>query len=92
MERWQETLAAYAELSAQERRLAEAHGTPRLSDAEAMDHAAGMMERYHRLFLRTLRALQDQRRLGRPVVVRRAGQVNIAQQQVNVCPPPPSGR
>jgi hypothetical protein len=50
----------------------------RLSDAEAMDHAAGMVERYHRLFLRTLRALQDQRRLGRPVVVRRAGQVNIA--------------
>jgi hypothetical protein len=84
MERWQETLGAYAELSAQDRRLAEGQGTPRLSDAEPMEHAAGMAERYHRLFLRSLRALQDQRRLGRPVVVRRAGQVNIAQQQVNV--------
>ena len=32
----------------------------------------------------TLRALQERRRLGAPVVVRRANQVNIAQQQVNV--------
>jgi hypothetical protein len=43
-----------------------------------------MVERLHRLYLRTLRALQDQRRLQPPVVVRRAGQVNVAQQQINV--------
>jgi hypothetical protein len=87
MERWQETLGAYAELSAHYRRLAEGRGTPRLSDVEAMDHAAGMVDRYHRLFLRTLRALQDQRRLGRPVVVQRAGQVNIGERQLNVSGP-----
>jgi hypothetical protein len=43
-----------------------------------------MVERCHRLFLRALRALQDRRRLGPPVLVRRANRVHIAQQQVNV--------
>jgi hypothetical protein len=43
-----------------------------------------MVERLHRLYLRTLRALQDQRQLQPAVVVRRAGQVNVAQQQINV--------
>jgi hypothetical protein len=42
-----------------------------------------MVERCHRLYVRTLRALQDLRRL-EPVVVRRAGQVNVAHQQINV--------
>jgi hypothetical protein len=42
-----------------------------------------MVERCHRLYLRTLGALQDLRRRP-PVVVRRAGQVNIGGQQVNV--------
>jgi hypothetical protein len=55
VERWQETLGAYAELTAQDRRTAEGRGTPRLSDAEAMDHAAEMAECYHRKNLRTLR-------------------------------------
>jgi hypothetical protein len=55
----------------------------RLTDAQATAEAAGMAERCHRLFLRSLRALQDRRRLGLPVV-RRANQVNIAQQQVNL--------
>jgi hypothetical protein len=44
--------------------------TPRVTNAEA----AGMVERLHGLYLRTLRALQDQRWLQPPVVVRRAGQ------------------
>jgi hypothetical protein len=57
--------------------------TPRVSDAEALAEAAGMVERLHRLYVRTLRALQDLRRL-EPVVVRRAGQVNVAHQQINV--------
>jgi hypothetical protein len=96
VERWQETLAEYALLAAQDRHRAaegrEGSGMPRLSDAEAMDQAAGMVERFHRLYLRTLRALLDQRRLGRPVIVRRAGQVNIAQQQVNVAGPAGAAR
>ena len=43
-----------------------------------------MVERYHRLFLKALEALQRQRRLAPAVVVRNAGQVNVAGQQVNV--------
>jgi hypothetical protein len=54
--------------------------------AETLRRAAGMVERLHRLYLRTLRALQDQRRLQPPLVVRRAGQVNVAHQQINVAP------
>jgi hypothetical protein len=42
-----------------------------------------MVERCHRIYLRTLKALQDLRRRT-PVIVRRAAQVNIGQQQVNV--------
>jgi hypothetical protein len=52
--------------------------------AETLGRAAGMVERCHRLYLRSLRALQDQRRLQPLVVVRRSGQVNVAQQQINV--------
>jgi hypothetical protein len=55
----------------------------RLSEAEMTEEAAAMVERWHRLFLKTLEALQDLRRRP-PVVVRRAGQVNIAGQQVNL--------
>ena len=43
-----------------------------------------MVERLHRLYSRTLRALQDQRRLQPPIIVPRAGRVNVAQQQINV--------
>jgi hypothetical protein len=88
LERWEEVLVAHTALAAvgQKRALEgrEPYEPPRLSDAEAQAQAAGMVERYHRLYLRTLRALQDQRRLQPPVIVRRAGQVNVAQQQVNV--------
>jgi hypothetical protein len=48
-----------------------------------MEKAAAMVDRFQELFLRALRALQGLRRPG-PVVVRRAGQVNVAAHQVNV--------
>jgi hypothetical protein len=58
---------------------------PRLDSSQAMEHASMMVERFNRLFLRTLRALRDYRRYtGPPVLVQHAGQVNVAQQQVNV--------
>jgi hypothetical protein len=57
---------------------------PRQSDADALDQAAGMMDRYNRIFLRTLRALCDMRRHGGPVIVQKGGQMNVAQQQLNV--------
>ena len=87
MERWQHTLTVYAELAAhgwqQAAKDRQRFEPPRVSDVEAVDRAAGLVERFHRLYLRTLKALQDQRRPSRRVV-RRAGQVNIAHQQVNV--------
>jgi len=41
---------------------------PRVSDVEAVGRAAALEERFHRLYLRTPGALQDQRRRGRRVM------------------------
>jgi hypothetical protein len=61
---------------------------PRLSESEAIDRAAGMVDRFNRIFLRTLRALRDLRRYTpATVVVQNAGQVNVGRQQVNVAEP-----
>jgi hypothetical protein len=43
-----------------------------------------MVDRFNRIFLRTLRALCDLRRNGPKVIVKRGGQLNVADQQVNV--------
>jgi hypothetical protein len=59
---------------------------PRVTVAEAVEEALVMIERFHGLYLRTLKALQD-RRSAPAVVVRRGRQVNVGQQQVNVGPP-----
>ena len=42
-----------------------------------------MVDRFNKLFLRTLRALRDLRRYAPTVMIYNAGQVNIGQQQVN---------
>jgi hypothetical protein len=56
-----------------------------VSDTQAIDQAAAMVDRFNRLFLRTLRASQDHRRCLPPqVVVQNAGQVNVGTQQVNL--------
>jgi hypothetical protein len=62
---------------------------PRQSDADALDQAAAMMDRFNRIFLRTLRALCELRRHGGPVIVQSGGQLNVAQQQVNLNTAPP---
>jgi hypothetical protein len=51
---------------------------------EGVEQAGAMVERFHRMFLRTLRALQDLRKGPQPVFVQNAGQVNVGQQQVNM--------
>jgi hypothetical protein len=51
---------------------------------QAVEQAGAMVDRFNRIFLRTLRALRDLRRCPPPVVVQNAGQVNVGQQQVNV--------
>jgi hypothetical protein len=49
----------------------------------ALENAMSMVERLQRLQLRTLKELREQRRVSK-VVVRRAGCVNVANQQVNL--------
>jgi len=56
---------------------------PQQSQAEAWEQAAAMVDRFNRIFLRTLRALRDLRRYAPSVTIQNAGQVNIAQQQTN---------
>src|SRR5262249_51232325 len=65
MLRWRELLAAYTEWSWSKARR-QTRGTnpdepPRLSDAEAIDRAAGLVERFARLYLVAQRALLDLR-------------------------------
>ena len=50
---------------------------------EWIETTSNMIERFHRLFLRTLRALRDLRRWNVNVNINNNGQVNIGQQQVN---------
>ena len=57
---------------------------PRLGEAEAVDRAAQMADRFERQFLRLLRAYRDQRRLLGPVIVTGGGQLNLGQNQVNL--------
>ncbi|QJW97261.1 hypothetical protein FTUN_4831 [Frigoriglobus tundricola] len=65
---------------------------PRQSDADTTEQAAAMMDRFNRIFLRTLRALCDMRRHSTPVIVQNGGQMNVAQQQVNLSSvSPPTG-
>ena len=94
MEDWQETLTAYTNIWSRTLKGGKVRGRrrdedkppelPRVFIAEAVDQATSMVERMHRLYLQTLKALQDRRR-GAAVVVRRAGQVNFGAQHVNGC-------
>ncbi len=63
---------------------------PRLSDAEALDQAVLIADRYQRSFLRLLKAFRDTRRVIGAVVVGEGGTLNVAAgpQQVNVVPAP----
>jgi hypothetical protein len=51
---------------------------------EPADLAGAMVERFHKMYVRTLRALQDLRRYAPVVVVQNAEQVNVGQQQLNM--------
>jgi hypothetical protein len=55
-----------------------------MSEAQAIEQAACMIDRFNKIFLRTLRALRDLRRYAPAVIVQNAGQVNVGGQQVNV--------
>jgi hypothetical protein len=75
------TDAKFLYSSEEERRVAEARGhwlPPRVSEQNAIEHAMQMMDRYNRLFLRTLRQLRDLRRYSVPITINNPRQVNIA--------------
>jgi hypothetical protein len=86
LERWQGTVNAYTGIMGTNGagRSKREVDLPRVRDAEAVEGAARMVERFQGLYLRALKALQVRRRAGPPVVIRRAGQVNVAAQQINV--------
>ena len=55
----------------------------RMTDAESLEQAVMMADRYQRAFLRLMKAFRDNRRLFRALVVA-GGQVNIGERQINV--------
>jgi hypothetical protein len=85
---WMDTLATYTSLEVESRRhdLKERArwNPPRISENEAVDQAAAMVDRFNKSYLRTLRDLRDLRRYTPAVFVQNAGQVNVGGQQVNV--------
>jgi hypothetical protein len=82
------TMTSYHDAKRQDASL-KAHGyyePPRLTEAEVIDRTAAMADRWHRMFLRNVRALRDLRRYVPPAVVnvQSVGQLNVGAQQVNV--------
>ena len=78
------TICTEGEAMRQDREHADARfELPRVSRVEAMEQAAAMVDRFNRLFLRTLRQLRDLRRYSQQIVIHQPGQVNIGQQQMN---------
>jgi hypothetical protein len=70
-----------------ERRDIEGHGgwdPPRVSEHQALEQAGAMVDRFNRMFMRTLRALCNLRKVPLALVVQNAAQVNVGGQQVNV--------
>jgi hypothetical protein len=88
MMRWLEILSHYETARCgRERQQVDRIGewdTPRVTEHQAVEQAAAMVDRFNKLMVRTLRAMRDLRRYNPTVVVQNAGQVNVAQQQVNV--------
>ena len=79
---WQKIMLRWMVLESFVNRDKDDNQPPRLSTFEAVNRASDMVDRFNRMFLRTLRALQNMRRV--PVIVQNAGQVNVGQQQVNI--------
>lgn len=58
--------------------------SPYQSAADAVEQAHKLADSYNRQFLRVLRQMRDLRRYTPPLIVNNGGQVNVANQQVNV--------
>jgi hypothetical protein len=89
--RWTETLTTWTSVMCDQQAMGRRDdGTwrpPEVASVEAIEQAAAMVDRFHRIMMRTLRALRDLRRCAPKVVVKNAAQVNVGEQQVNVAAP-----
>jgi hypothetical protein len=85
---WQERLMVRASVEPLHEKLdMEERGSwnpPRVSEHQALEQAAAIVDRFNRMFLRTLRALCNLRKVPLAVVVQNAGQVKVGGQQVNL--------
>ncbi len=83
---WQERMMCYAclELENEQMKMNNRFQHPRVSDSQAVDQAAQMVDRFNRIYMRSLRALRDLRRHAPTLVVHNAAQINVAENQVNV--------
>jgi hypothetical protein len=81
---WLEILTLRSSAGSQRQRATGRWEPLTVSDAEATEQAAAMADRFNGIFLRTLRALCNLRKVPSAVVVQNAGQVNVGTQQVNV--------
>ena len=83
---WQERMMCYSclELDTEQIKRDSMFQPPRVSDSQAVDQAAQMVDRFNRIFMRSLRALRDLRRHAPTLVVHNAQHVNVAQNQLNV--------
>jgi hypothetical protein len=89
---WMETFTTWTTIAAErQQRKVDQDGSwqpPRISEDEAIERAFVMFERFNRVFLRTLHALQDLRRNTPTVLVQNAGQVNVGGQQLTLVKSP----
>jgi hypothetical protein len=81
---WLDTLTSYTKLHRRKTIRDDKWGPPTVSDAQTVEQAAAMVDRFNRIMLRTLRALRDLRRYAPSVTIQQAGQVNLGGQQLNV--------
>jgi hypothetical protein len=85
--RWQEAMSTWtnhATYSCRRAKKGERYETMRICEAEALERATEKVELLQRLYLRTLKALQDQRRPRPHVAVRHAEQVNVGPVRISV--------
>jgi hypothetical protein len=83
---WQERFVMLATLESDNDAIKESGycNSPRVEDAEAVNQAAAMCDRFNRLFCRTLRALRDLRRHAPTLIVQNVGQMNVAEHQTGI--------
>jgi hypothetical protein len=79
--RWMQQLVVLGSLEASEQKPLGKYQPPRATMFAAIEQSAAMADRFDRMFMRALRQLRDLRRY--TIVIQSAGQVNIAEQQVN---------